>query len=57
MLVSHAFVARSKPKVELDSLAEIFVVGDCCLVIHDHNEPVNVYSYNPKKVLRQLMLQ
>ena len=24
------------------------VVGDNCLVIHDHNGPVNVYSYNPK---------
>ena len=24
------------------------VVGDYCLVIHDHNRPVNVYIYDPK---------
>ena len=24
------------------------VVGDNCLVVHDHIRPLNVYSYNPK---------
>ena len=24
------------------------VVGDYCLVIHDHNRLINVYSYEPK---------
>ena len=46
--MAHASVASSKPKVELDSHADICVVGDNCLVIHDHNWPVNVYSYDPK---------
>ena len=46
--VAHASVASSKPKVELDSHADTCVVGDNCLVIHDHNRPVNVYSYDPK---------
>ena len=47
-MVAHASVASSKPKVELDSLADICVVGDNHLVIYDHDRPVNVYSYNPK---------
>ena len=47
-MVAHASVASSKPKVELDSHTETCVVGDNCLVIHDHNRPVNVYSYNPE---------
>ena len=33
---------------ELDSHADMCVVGDNCLVIHDHFRPVNVYSYDPK---------
>ena len=48
VMVAHASVASSKPKVELDSHADTCVVGDNCLVIHDHNRPVNVYSYDPK---------
>ena len=47
-MVVHALVASSKPKGELDSRADTCVVGDNCLVIHDHNRLVNVYSYNPK---------
>ena len=35
-------------KIELDSHADKSVVGDNCLVIHDHTRPVNIYSYNPK---------
>ena len=48
VMVDHAFVASSKPKVELISLADMFVVGDHYLVIHDHNKPLNLYRYNPK---------
>ena len=47
-MVVHTSVACSKPKVELDSHAEMCIVGDNCLVIHDHNRPVDVYSYDPK---------
>ena len=46
--VTHASVASSKPKIELDSHEDTCVVGDNCLVIHDHNRPVNVYSHDPK---------
>ena len=46
--MAHASVVSSKPKVELDLHAVMCVVGDNCLVIHDHNRPVNVYSYDPK---------
>ena len=42
-MVAHASVATSKPKV-----ADMCVVGDKCSVIHNHNRPVNVYSYDPK---------
>ena len=42
-MVAHASVASSKSKV-----ADMCVVGGNCLVIHDHNRPVNVYSYDPK---------
>ena len=38
-------VASSKPKVELDSHADKYLVVDICLVLHDHNRPVIVYSY------------
>ena len=46
--MAHASIASSKPNVELDSHADMCVVGDNCLVIHNHNRPVNVYSYDPK---------
>ena len=48
IMVAHASVASSKPKVELDLYADLCVVGDNCLVIHDHDRPVNVYSYDLK---------
>ena len=35
-------------KIKLDSHADICVVGDHCLVVGDHNRPVNVFRYNPK---------
>ena len=47
-MVTHASVASSKPKVELDSHTDTCVVGDNYLVIHDHHRSVNVYSYEPK---------
>ena len=47
-MVAHASVASITPKVELDSLADMCVVGDNCFTIHDHNRPLNVYRYDPK---------
>ena len=47
-MVAHASIASSKPKVELDSHADICVLGDNGLVIHDHNRPFNVCHYHPK---------
>ena len=47
-MVAHPSVACSKPKVELDSHEDTCVVVDNCLVIHNHNRPVNVYSYDQK---------
>ena len=47
-MVAYASVASSKLKVELDSHADTCGVGDICLVIHNLNRPVNVYSYDPK---------
>ena len=37
-----------KTKIELDSHADICAVCDHCLIVHNHNRPVNVYGYNPK---------
>ena len=59
-MIAHASVASSKPKVELDLHADTCVVGNNCLVIHDHNRPVNAYFMIQKmatEVPRQLMLQ
>ena len=47
-MVAHTSVASSKPEVELDSHADMCVVGDNCLIIDDHNRPVNVCSYSPQ---------
>ena len=47
-MVANPSVASSKLKIELDAHADTCVVGDNCLVIHDHNRSVNVYSYNAK---------
>ena len=47
-MVAHASGASSKHKVALDSHEDTYVVGDDCLVIHDHNRPVNMYNENPK---------
>ena len=48
IMVAHASVASSKPKVELDLHADTFVVGNNCLVVYDHNRPVNIYNYDKK---------
>ena len=62
-MVAHALVAsvaKSKPKVELDSHADMCVVGNDCLVIYDHNRLVDVYSYDPKdghRSAKTVMLQ
>ena len=51
-MVAHASVSGFKPNVELHSHADTCVVNDLvydnCLVIHNHNRPVNVYSFDPK---------
>ena len=46
--MSHASVASSNSKVELDLHADMYVLGDNCLVIQDHNGQVNVYSYDSR---------
>ena len=46
--MAHDSVASSKPKVKLDSDVETCVVGENCLVIYDHDRPVNIYCYGPK---------
>ena len=48
VMIAHASVASIKPKVEFDSHSDMCVLGDNCLVIHNHNRPGNVYSYDPK---------
>ena len=45
-MVAHALDVISKPKVELDSYVDTGDVGNNCLVLHDHNRPINVYSYD-----------
>ena len=47
-MVAHTSVASSKPKVESDSHADTFVVGNNCLVIHSLKRPVNAYNYDPR---------
>ena len=34
--------------IALDLHAGICVIGDHCLIVHDHNRPANVFEYNPK---------
>ena len=58
--MAHGSGASCKNKVELDSHSDTCVVDEYSLVSHDHNRPVNVYSYDPTKateVPKQLMLQ
>ena len=39
-----------KTKMELDSHVDTCVLDDHCLLVHDHNRPVNVFGYDPKVV-------
>ena len=41
-------LAVVKAKIELYSHADTCVVGDYCLIVYDHNRPVNVFGYDPK---------
>ena len=41
------FLHVAKSKVKLDTHADTRVVGNNCLVIHNHNKPVNFNSYDP----------
>ena len=52
VIVAHASGGSSKPKKELDSHADMCVVGDNCIFILEHNKPVNVYSYDPNNDYR-----
>ena len=40
--VGKAKVTSKRFEIELDSHADTYVVGDNCLVVHDHDIPVNV---------------
>ena len=46
--MAPASITSSKPKVELYSHADEYVVGDNYLVVHDNNRPVDVYTYDQK---------
>ena len=46
VMVAHASVASSNSKVELNSLVDTCVVGEKCLVIQDHNRPMNVLLWS-----------
>ena len=52
-LSAQKSLTEVKIKIELDLNADTCVVGDQCLVMHDHNRPVNVYGYDPKAGLKQ----
>ena len=41
-------LAVVKTKIELDWHADSCVISGQCLVIHDHNRPVNVFGYDPR---------
>ena len=59
VMVAHALVASSKPKVELDSHADTCLVDDNCLVINDHNQLMSTVMIQKMAtdVPRQLMPQ
>ena len=41
-------IAMVKTKIKLDSHIERCVVGNQCLILNDHNRPVNIFRYYPK---------
>ena len=49
-LNAHSSLTLVVTKIELDSHADTYFVGDHCLIVHDHNRLVNIYGYNPKAV-------
>ena len=51
-LSAKTSIAVVKTKIEFDSHADTCVVGDHCLIVHDHNRSVNLYGYNPKAGLK-----
>ena len=51
-LFAENSLALDETRIELDSHVDKSVVGNHCLVIHDHNRPVNVLGYNPKVGLK-----
>ena len=46
-LSAQKSLAVVKTNIELDLLAYSCVVGDYCLVVHNHNRPEYVFGYNP----------
>ena len=44
----HKIFTVVKTKIELDSHADTFVVGDLCIVICDHNRAVDIFRFDPK---------
>ena len=38
-----------KTKIKLNSHADTCIVGDHCLIVHDHNRTVNIYDTIPKQ--------
>ena len=59
VMMAHASVASSKPKVELDSLAGTYVVGDKCLFMTIVDQLMSTVTIQKmaKEEQRQLMLQ
>ena len=47
-LSAHNSLTAVKTKIEQDSHVDTHVVGNKCLVQHDHKRPVNVFRYYPK---------
>ena len=43
-LGAHKSIAVVKTKMEMDLHEDTCVVGDHCIIIHDHNRPVNVFG-------------
>ena len=52
LLRDHNILAVVNTKIDLDSLEDICVISDHCLVVHDHNRPVNVFGYDQKAGLK-----
>ena len=42
-LSAYISLPAVETKIELDTHADTCVVGDHCLIVHDHNKPVSIY--------------